>query len=146
MKNSENRNNKEPYFKNLVRFGDLWLDYVLFGFEKEPLLFICRDINDKLYFCHCYQMIYTQKWYIAPISLYHLMDLIEKKQDVYSVFLFADIIIRVELEPGGEETSVVTNFDDEEKVLDMIKKDVFLETDVKCAMMYVDYIKSKGVR
>lgn len=56
-----------PYFSNVPDLGDLELDYVVV--ENEcPIVFFCKDKQDKLYFCNCVTMQNIQKWVITEIE------------------------------------------------------------------------------
>ena len=33
----------ELYFENVIEKGNLYLDHILYEFEDEPILFLCKD-------------------------------------------------------------------------------------------------------
>ena len=37
------------YFDNVVQVGQLYLEYVFFEFESEPILFTCHDQLNQTY-------------------------------------------------------------------------------------------------
>ena len=41
------------YFDNVVQVGQLYLEYVFFEFESEPILFTCHDQLNQTYLCLC---------------------------------------------------------------------------------------------
>lgn len=41
------------YFNNVEKVGQLYLEYVFFEFESEPMLFICHDQLNQTYLCLC---------------------------------------------------------------------------------------------
>ena len=43
----------ELYFENVIEKGNLYLDHILYEFEDEPILFLCKDKDGNRYLCHC---------------------------------------------------------------------------------------------
>ena len=88
---------KELYFENVTGIGKLYLEYIFYEFENEPILFLCTDAGKNLYFGLCSDIRYEQKWIIMEINLSILKEMIEEEVDIASVFLAAKnltIIIR----------------------------------------------------
>ena len=53
------------YFNNVEKVGQLYLEYVFFEFESEPILFICHDQLNQTYLCLCSDIRHGQKWIIT---------------------------------------------------------------------------------
>ena len=101
----------EIFFSNIKNVGNLYLDYVLFEFENEPLLFTCVDSNNKLYFCHCYKLIYEQKWFVVPISIDKLKKLLSGNMDIRTIILSSSFVLDITRSANGEEESRWTSVD-----------------------------------
>ena len=43
--------NKILYFENVTNVGNLYLQHIFNTFEYEPILFVCSDDYNNLYFC-----------------------------------------------------------------------------------------------
>ena len=57
------------YFDNVARIGKLYLEYVFYEFENEPILFLCSDEEKKLYICLCSDIRYGQKWIVVECGM-----------------------------------------------------------------------------
>ena len=77
--------NPSPYFSNVLEIGDLTLDYV-FAEQDCPIIFTCKDKNDKLYFCVCITMTNIQKWVLTKVSFNRLKDYINNRISSYDMF------------------------------------------------------------
>ena len=74
-----------PYFQNVPQIGDLIMDYVIV--ENEcPIVFICKDKNDSLYFCNCVTMQNIQKWAVTKISKEILIGYFKNRMSNYEIF------------------------------------------------------------
>ena len=75
------------YFDKVIQIGRLYLDYIFYEFESEPILFSCVDDEKKLYLCLCSEIRYGQKWIITECELSTLKALIDRldlpKEGIY---------------------------------------------------------------
>lgn len=77
----------ELYFENVIEKGNLYLDHILYEFEDEPILFLCKDKDGNRYLCHCAEIRGERRWVLIEISLELLKSLIEDETDIASAFL-----------------------------------------------------------
>lgn len=96
---------REIFFSNVNIVGDLFLDYIFFEFEMEPLLFTCVDKANRLYFCHCYKLLSEQKWFVVPISIDRLLSLIDGTDDIRGTILTSKKLLNITRDTTGKETS-----------------------------------------
>ena len=75
------------YFDNVVQVGQLYLEYVFFEFESEPILFTCHDQLNQTYLCLCSDIRYGQKWIITKCNTKILRALITAEIDIVTAFL-----------------------------------------------------------
>lgn len=94
---------RDIYFSNINDVGILYLDYIFLKFENEPLLFTCVDENGRIYFCHCYKMLYEQKWFVLPISADDLNALVNGITDIRSTILSSSRILGITRFADGKE-------------------------------------------
>lgn len=126
----------EVYFENIEQIGSLFLDYVFYEFEKEPILFICEDIRKRLYLCLCSDIRYEQKWLIIPGSIAVLRSLVEEKMDIASVFLKCPSVISVVMDWQGKENCCVIETGRLDR-LDLPKEGTFIRCDKDKAHNYL---------
>lgn len=69
------------YFNNVEKVGQLYLEYVFFEFESEPILFICHDQLNQTYLCLCSDIRHGQKWIITKCDTKILRALITAEID-----------------------------------------------------------------
>lgn len=100
---------REVFCSNIANVGDLFIDYVFFEFEMEPLLFTCIDRENKLYFCHCYKMLSEQKWFVVPVSERDLELLIEGRSDLRQMILSSSQILNITKDIKGREVGIWLN-------------------------------------
>lgn len=126
----------ELYFENCANVGNLYLDYVFYEFEKEPILFTCVDKSKNLYFCLCVDIRYEQIWLISKTNISILKDLIDERIDIASAFLTQEKLIKVNMDLEGNEKSQVI---DRESIndLDIPKQGTFIHCDVVKARNYI---------
>lgn len=98
----------ELYFENVIEKGNLYLDHILYEFEDEPILFICKDKDGNRYLCHCAEIRGERRWVLIEISLELLKSLIEEEMDIASAFLSQEKAIRIRMDlQGCEKSSVI---------------------------------------
>lgn len=127
---------RNKYFGNVVQVGDLYLDYIFYEFENEPILFICSSEDEKIFLCLCIDIRYGQKWIITECSLETLRSLINKKMDITSAFLTSLKAIMINMDLQGRETSYEINMKDVDP-LDLPEEDTFIKCDEKSAHTYL---------
>lgn len=100
---------KNAYFENVVTVGNLYLAYILYEFENEPILFICSDDSKELYLCICAEIRRHMRWIVACCQDKILSDLVSQKIPIASAFLLNDKVIVIEYNNEDDETSKVIN-------------------------------------
>lgn len=100
---------KNAYFENVVTVGNLYLAYILYEFENEPILFICSDDSKELYLCICAEIRRHMRWIVARCQDKILSDLVSQKIPIASAFLLNDKVIVIECNNEDDETSKVIN-------------------------------------
>lgn len=126
----------ELYFENCVDVGNLYLDYVFYEFEQEPILFTCVDENKNLYFCLCVDIRYKQIWIISKIDISILKVLIDEQMDIASVFLTQEKIIKITMDLAGNEKSQIIG-KEEINDLDFPELGVFIHCNGAEARKYI---------
>lgn len=66
-------------FEKVFGIGDLELVQVLFEFDKVPILFVCKDREQRDYLCLCTDTIVEATWMITQVNSHLLIDLLEDK-------------------------------------------------------------------
>ena len=127
---------KEIYFDHVAQIGNLYLDYVFYEFEFEPILFTCVDNAKNLYFCLCSDIRYGQRWLIMPCSTVALRGLIEEKIDIASAFLSSPQIIVVDMDLQGEEHSREIDYGQVDR-LDLPQEGTYIRCDKRKARDYL---------
>lgn len=94
------------YFENIDQVGKLYLEYVFYEFEYEPILFLCTDKNKNLYLCLCSEIRYEQKWIITKCNMDILKLLLNKEIDIASAFLISKEAIIVTMDLKGNEKAL----------------------------------------
>lgn len=107
----------EAYFENVSGIGDLFLDKVFNTFEKENIVFICKDSRNENYLCICYEIRCCLKWVLCPISKISLLDLIYQNIDLKHPFLSADTIIEIIFDGENETSKIWDTYDFDDKLL-----------------------------
>ena len=129
----------EAYFKDIPNIGDLYLDCVFYEFECEPILFLCRDNRNNLYFCLCSEIRDQLKWIIMRIGLKELEELASKKIDIMSSFLKNDKLVVITYDSKNVEKSIEIEADKIDK-LDLPKEGIYIRCNKKDIE---DYLKEK---
>lgn len=73
------------YFKNIPKYGNLYMDYIIVE-EDYPLLFILRDDYNR-FICFCFEMSEQQSWIINKVTISNIKDLLTDKMDMREPFL-----------------------------------------------------------
>ncbi len=75
-----------PYFSNIPNIGDLTIDYI-FAELDCPIIFTCKDKNNKIYFCICVTMENIQKWAITKVDIDCLKNYFNNEISNYEMFV-----------------------------------------------------------
>lgn len=126
----------ELYFKNVTKTDNLYLDFILYEFENEPILFICKDKNENLYLCLCSEIRYEQKWLIVPCGLSTLEKLVDQKIDIATAFLNYPQLIIIKMDLNGNESSFMISTDCVDR-LDLPEEGTFLQYNLDALQEYI---------
>ena len=124
------------YFDNVVQVGQLYLEYVFFEFESEPILFTCHDQLNQTYLCLCSDIRYGPKWIITKCNTKILRALITAEIDIVTAFLKQQKAIVVVMDMNGEEESYEINTK-EINPLDLPKPGTFIRCNKAKAQNYL---------
>lgn len=122
------------YFNNVEKVGQLYLEYVFFEFESEPILFICHDQLNQTYLCLCSDIRYGQKWIITKCDTKILRALITAEIDIVTAFLKHQKAIVMDME--GTEKSYEINTEEIDP-LDLPKPGTFIRCNKEKAQNYL---------
>lgn len=124
------------YFDNVIQIGKLYLDYIFYEFESEPILFSCVDEQNNLYFCLCSDIRYGQRWVIIPRTITQMEELIEDKCDIASAFLSAPNIFAIDMDLEGNEKSRIIDKNRIDR-LDFPKEGTYVKCNKEQARIYL---------
>lgn len=124
------------FFDKVIQIGRLYLDYIFYEFESEPILFSCVDDEKKLYLCLCSEIRYGQKWIITECELSTLKALIDEKMDIASAFLLKNEIIIIDMDLQGKESSYVIRSEEIDR-LDFPKEGMYIKDNKESARNYL---------
>lgn len=121
------------FFDKVIQRGRLYLDYIFYEFESEPILFSCVDDEKKLYLCLCSEIRYGQKWIITECELSTLKALIDEKMDIATAFLLKNEIIIIDRDLQGKESSYVIRSEEIDR-LDLPKEGMYIKNEYSRAL------------
>lgn len=75
------------YFKDVINYGDLYIDYSIIE-DDYPLLFILKNKHNDRFICSCFEIIKQQSWVINKVTISNIKDLLTDKIDIRKAFLF----------------------------------------------------------
>ena len=81
------------YFKNVPDIDSLFMEQVLFSYERIPIVFVCMDNKENRYLCVCDDIIDEESWLIVKINNSELLEILKDKTTVLSGFKNKKIII-----------------------------------------------------
>ena len=119
---------KEAYFRNVSEIGNLYLKHVFFEFEREPILFLCENLDKQSYLCLCSEIRYEQKWIIVRCLDNTLESLIKREKDIAAAFLESEKVCVVVRDLSGKKSSQEKKVSDLDR-LDLPKRGTMLRTD-----------------
>ena len=124
------------YFNNAEKVGQLYLEYVFFEFESEPILFICHDQLNQTYLCLCSDIRHGQKWIITKCDTKILRALITAEIDIVTAFLKHQKAIVIDMDMEGTEKSYEINTEEIDP-LDLPKPGTFIRCNKEKAQNYL---------
>lgn len=124
------------YFENVSGIGNLYLDYSLFEFEAEPILFLCVNEAGKIYLCLCSDIRYEQRWVIVPCGISVLKQMINEKMDIATAFINSKEVVVITRDIQGKERSCVKNIDEIDR-LDLPKEGTYIRGDKEKFLNYL---------
>ena len=127
---------KRSYSENVTGIGNLYLEYVFYEFEQEPVLFLCRDEYANIYLCLCADIRYEQSWIVVPCNTMLLHLLIEEKMDIASVFLSRKNGWKIVMDIHGNEKNESIQMNDIDR-LDLPKEGTYIRCDKEKAETYL---------
>ena len=80
----------EPLFEGLnfkKLFGkELVVDKVFWSYDGISLLCVCKDEDEKLYFCNCTEVRSEERWVLYPASKQQIEQIVSKSKTPAEVF------------------------------------------------------------
>lgn len=80
----------EPLFEGLnfkELFGkELAVDKVFLSYDGIPLLCVCKDEDEKLYFCNCTEVRSEERWVLYPTTKRQIEQIVSKSKTPAEVF------------------------------------------------------------
>lgn len=80
----------EPLFEGLnfkELFGrELVVDKEFLSYDGIPLLCVCKDENEKLYFCNCTEVRSEERWVLYPATKRQIEQIVSKSKTPAEVF------------------------------------------------------------
>lgn len=80
----------EPLFEGLnfkELFGrELVVDKEFLSYDGIPLLCVCRDEDEKLYFCNCTEVRSEERWVLYPATKRQIEQIVSKSKTPAEVF------------------------------------------------------------
>lgn len=80
----------EPLFEGLnfkKLFGkELIVDKVFWSYDGISLLCVCKDEDEKLYFCNCTEVRSEERWVLYPASKQQIEQIVSKSKTPAEVF------------------------------------------------------------
>lgn len=123
------------YFRSVLEVGDLYLDKILFEFDKNPMIFVCKDQKEDYYLCLCTDVIIEYTWMITKVSRENLLKLLLDEIPILDIY-------KSSLEPiiiAKQQKNVILY---EEKYFDEIAEEDLPEENEKLENPYIsDYIE-----
>ena len=117
--------NNKVYFKKLNNIGDLYIVSVLFEFDSVPIVFICKNKNNKYYICNLNNDYKKLEWLLCEVSYIDIYNLLCNMSDVLSVYLSNKYLYHI----VKKEDNYIVNkhFVSKYKKSELPEKDIFLD-------------------
>lgn len=127
------------YFENITEIGNLYFDYCFIQFEREPILFVCKDARKQVYLCICSDIRIEQKWIISKIKIETLRSLINQEVDIFTSLTQNEKVVVVTQDINGVESNKLVSVDQLSE-LDLPEKGVLLKCNLSDANKYIENI------
>lgn len=72
-------------FKELFR-RELVVDKEFLSYDGVPLLCVCKDEDEKLYFCNCTEVRSEERWVLYPATKRQIEQIVSKSKTTAEVF------------------------------------------------------------
>lgn len=95
----------ERYFQTIPGIGKLFIEEILFEFDKEPIVFVCRNDKKNRYLCLCTDSIESYSWMVAPVSTDILIELLLDKIAILQAFKQSPDKVYI-LDKSGDEINI----------------------------------------
>lgn len=86
----------EPLFEGLnfkELFGrELVVDKEFLSYDGIPLLCVCKDEDEKLYFCNCTEVRSEERWVLYPATEQQIEQIVSKSKTPAEVFQNSSIV------------------------------------------------------
>lgn len=119
---------KQLYFENTEPFGNLYLDYIFYEFENEPILFLCKDEKEALFLCLCSEIRNGQNWLIKSTDPAELKSLLSEEIDIAFAFMASQELLVITMDLAGNETGMIVQTSKIDR-LDLPKDGTLLQCD-----------------
>lgn len=126
----------KSYFSNVVGVGELYLEYVFFEFEGEPILFVCSDRVGELYLCVCTEIRYEQDWIVTLVDKIQMKEMIKQNKDIRSAFIESKKIILINMTIDGSESSKAVKYEEVDPT-ELPDEGVYIQCDIPKVMDYL---------
>lgn len=67
------------YFEDVLSYGNLYIDKVLFSYDNLPIVFVCKNLSGKLLLSVCTDSIMTMSWMLIEVSKQTLVKVIKNE-------------------------------------------------------------------
>lgn len=86
----------EPLFEGLnfkELFGrELVVDKEFLSYDGIPLLCVCKDEDEKLYFCNCTEVRSEERWVLYPATKRQIEQIVSKSKTPAEVFQDSSVV------------------------------------------------------
>lgn len=114
----------EPLFEGLnfkKLFGkELVVDKVFWSYDGISLLCVCKDEDEKLYFCNCTEVRSEERWVLYPASKQQIEQIVSKSKTPAEVFRDSRVvyiyIIGLDTDQGTLRELTVDELSDADKL------------------------------
>lgn len=107
---------KKIYFENVLNYGNLYLDKVLFAYDNLPIIFVCTDKYHNYYLAICTDSICSLSWMLTGVSISTLISILKNEIPVFEAFKIDNKKIII-IDNNGEKLSC------KEQILSEISED-----------------------
>lgn len=118
---------QDIYFENVENIGNLYLKYILWEFDFEPIVFVCEDDKDSSYLCFYSEAEEERDWIITQTNLSIICDLIKQKIDLLNALRkYSEKVWLVAEKANGDITSTMVEINNIDPLF-LPKKGIFLK-------------------